>query len=181
MTSIFFFKKKKTTLKKLFPSKEIIKDLSIKSVKTLSLAEKNDLTFFDKPSYSHLASSTNAGVCVTTDKLKKYVSKKTQTIIVKNVLYELALVLKKIYISAEIDYPDLSLKKPSLQKNKAVKFGNQLGLEVHAGHGLTFHSAKILSKIKNIQEFNIGHFLIGEAIFIGLSNSIKLFKKILKS
>ena len=64
---------------------------------------------------------------------------------------------------------------------KAVKFGNQLGLEVHAGHGLTFHSAKILSKIKNIQEFNIGHFLIGEAIFIGLSNSIKLFKKILKS
>jgi len=63
---------------------------------------------------------------------------------------------------------------------KAVKLGNKLGLEVHAGHGLTFHSSKILSKIKGIQEFNIGHFLIGEAIFIGLSKSIKLFKKILK-
>jgi pyridoxine 5-phosphate synthase len=63
---------------------------------------------------------------------------------------------------------------------KAVKLGNKLGLEVHAGHGLTFHSAKILSKIKGIHEFNIGHFLIGEAIFIGLSNSIKSFKKILK-
>jgi pyridoxine 5-phosphate synthase len=60
---------------------------------------------------------------------------------------------------------------------KAVKTGNQLGLEVHAGHGLTFYSAKILSKIKGIQEFNIGHFLIGEAIFIGLSKTIKLFKK----
>jgi pyridoxine 5-phosphate synthase len=64
---------------------------------------------------------------------------------------------------------------------KAVKLGNQLGLEVHAGHGLTFKSAKILSKINGIHEFNIGHFLIGEAIFVGLSSSIKSFKKILKS
>ena len=63
---------------------------------------------------------------------------------------------------------------------KAVKLGNKLGLEVHAGHGLTFHSSKILSNVKGIQEFNIGHFLIGEAIFVGLSKSIKLFKKILK-
>jgi len=63
---------------------------------------------------------------------------------------------------------------------KAVILCNKLGLEVHAGHGLTLQSAKILSKIKGIQEFNIGHFLIGEAIFIGLSNSIKQFIKILK-
>ena len=64
---------------------------------------------------------------------------------------------------------------------KAVKLGNKLGLEVHAGHGLTYQSAIILSKIKGIQEYNIGHFLIGESIFVGLSNSIKMFKKILKS
>ncbi|MDC1130918.1 pyridoxine 5'-phosphate synthase [Pelagibacteraceae bacterium] len=63
---------------------------------------------------------------------------------------------------------------------KAVKIGNKLGLEVHAGHGLTFKSAKILSKLNGIHEFNIGHFLIGEAIFVGLSNSIKTFKKILR-
>ena len=44
---------------------------------------------------------------------------------------------------------------------KAVNFGNLLGLEVHAGHGLTYKSAKILSKVKGITEFNIGHFLIG--------------------
>ena len=62
----------------------------------------------------------------------------------------------------------------------AVKRGNQLGLEVHAGHGLTFSSAKILSKLKGIHEFNIGHFLIGEAIFVGLPKTIKLFKNILK-
>ncbi len=74
-----------------------------------------------------------------------------------------------------------SYKKELNRIKKAVNLGNKLGLEVHAGHGLTFRSAKILTKIKGIQEYNIGHFLIGEAVFIGLSNSIKLFKKILKS
>ena len=64
---------------------------------------------------------------------------------------------------------------------KAVKEGNKLGLEVHAGHGLTFKSAQILTKIKGIEEFNIGHFLIGESIFEGMSSVIKTFKKILKS
>ena len=63
---------------------------------------------------------------------------------------------------------------------KAVIKGNKLGLEVHAGHGLTFNSAKILSKIRGIQEFNIGHFLIGESIFIGMPKAINQFKKILK-
>jgi len=72
-------------------------------------------------------------------------------------------------------------KNELIKIKKAVKLGNDLGLEVHAGHGLTFRSAKILSKLKGIHEFNIGHFLIGESIFVGLSNSIKLFKKILKS
>ena len=76
-------------------------------------------------------------------------------------------------------------KKKSFNKEfskikKAIILGNRLGLEVHAGHGITFDSAKILSKINGIQEFNIGHFLIGEAIFIGLSDGIKQFKKILK-
>ena len=63
---------------------------------------------------------------------------------------------------------------------KAVEKGNNLGLEVHAGHGLTYISAKILSKIKGIKEFNIGHFLIGESIFQGMPSTIKKFKKILK-
>ena len=62
---------------------------------------------------------------------------------------------------------------------KAVILGNKLGLEVHAGHGLTFKSAKILKKIKGIKEFNIGHFLIRESIFEGLGKTIKKFKRIL--
>ena len=71
--------------------------------------------------------------------------------------------------------------KNELKKiKKAVILGNRFGLEVHAGHGLTFKSAKILSKIKGISEFNIGHFLIGESIYIGLGNTIKKFRKIIK-
>jgi pyridoxine 5-phosphate synthase len=63
---------------------------------------------------------------------------------------------------------------------KAVDYANKLGLEVHAGHGLTYKSTKILSKVKGIKEFNIGHFLIGEAIFVGLDKSLKRFKEIIK-
>lgn len=71
--------------------------------------------------------------------------------------------------------------KSELKKiQKAVNFGNTLGLNVHAGHGLTFQSAKILSKIKGIKEFNIGHFLIGESIFLGMKNTIKEFRRIIK-
>ena len=58
---------------------------------------------------------------------------------------------------------------------------NNLGLEVHAGHGLDYKTTKILSKVKEIKEFNIGHYLIGESIFFGLSNVIRNFKKILRN
>ena len=63
---------------------------------------------------------------------------------------------------------------------KAVNYATYLRLDVHAGHGLTYKSAKIISKIKKIKEFNIGHFLIGESIYIGLPEAIKKFQKILK-
>ena len=62
---------------------------------------------------------------------------------------------------------------------KSVNFANNIGLEVHAGHGITFSSAKLLSRIKGIKEFNIGHFLIGESIFTGIKDCLKKFKKIL--
>jgi pyridoxine 5-phosphate synthase len=64
---------------------------------------------------------------------------------------------------------------------RIIQAGSDLGLEVHAGHGLTYNSAKILAKLKNIKEFNIGHFLIGESIFVGMSSTIKTFKRILNS
>ena len=59
-------------------------------------------------------------------------------------------------------------------------YAKKLGIEVHAGHGLDYKTTKILSKINEIKEFNIGHFIIGESIFFGLSKVIKNFKKIIK-
>ena len=47
-------------------------------------------------------------------------------------------------------------------------FANKLGIEVHAGHGMDYKTTKVLSKIKGIKEFNIGHFIIGESIFLDL-------------
>jgi pyridoxine 5-phosphate synthase len=64
---------------------------------------------------------------------------------------------------------------------KTSKLANKLDIEVHAGHGLDYKTTKILSKINEIQEFNIGHFIIGEAIFFGLSKVIKNFKKIIRN
>ena len=63
---------------------------------------------------------------------------------------------------------------------KAVNYAHSSGLKVNAGHGLTYKSAKIISKIKDISEFNIGHFIISESLFVGLRRSIKNFKKIIK-
>ncbi len=49
------------------------------------------------------------------------------------------------------------------------------------GDGLDYKTTKILTKIREIEEFNIGHFIIGEAVFFGFSSVIKEFKKIIKN
>ena len=67
-----------------------------------------------------------------------------------------------------------------LKIKKCALFAHKIGLEVHAGHGMDYETTKILSKIKYIEEFNIGHFIIGESIFIGLKNTIKKILKIIK-
>ena len=75
----------------------------------------------------------------------------------------------------ELDYEnELSKIKES------VSFANSIGLEPHIGHGITFKSIVELSNIKNVKEFNIGHFIIGESIFIGLKESIRTFKSLIK-
>ena len=71
-----------------------------------------------------------------------------------------------------------------LNEYKRIKkcsiLANNLSIEVHAGHGLDYKTTHLLTQIKQIKEFNIGHYLIGESIFYGLKTIIKRFKKILK-
>ena len=63
---------------------------------------------------------------------------------------------------------------------RCATIANNLGIKVHAGHGLDYKTTKLLSRVKEIEEFNIGHYLIGESIFFGFSKVIKNFKKIIK-
>jgi pyridoxine 5-phosphate synthase len=71
-------------------------------------------------------------------------------------------------------------KNELLKIKKCSNIADKLGLEVHAGHGLDYKSTKMLNKINQIKEFNIGHFIIGESILHGLNNVIKRFKILLK-
>ena len=64
---------------------------------------------------------------------------------------------------------------------KSASLAKKILLDVHAGHGLTYLTAMKISKIKDISEFNIGHFIISESIFIGLKNAIFKFKKIINN
>ncbi|MCB2113803.1 MAG: pyridoxine 5'-phosphate synthase [Parvularculaceae bacterium] len=62
---------------------------------------------------------------------------------------------------------------------KAAAFAHSLGLEVHAGHGLTFHNVQPVAAIGELVELNIGHFLIGESIFMGLAESVKEMRRLM--
>ncbi len=64
--------------------------------------------------------------------------------------------------------------------SECSRIANNLSIDVHAGHGLDYKTTKLLTKVKQIKEFNIGHYLIGESIFYGLNTVIKNFKKLLK-
>ena len=55
---------------------------------------------------------------------------------------------------------------------KAANFGKNLGLEIHGGHGLTYDSVKYIASIPEMKELNIGHFLISQAVFDGIENTI---------
>ncbi len=61
----------------------------------------------------------------------------------------------------------------------AARYGVAIGLEVHAGHGLTFDTVSPIAAIEEIVELNIGHFLIGEAIFGGLESAISQMRALM--
>jgi len=54
--------------------------------------------------------------------------------------------------------------------------GKSLGLEVHAGHGLDYATAETIAALPEVVELNIGHFLVGEAVFEGLADTIKFMR-----
>ncbi len=154
MNSNLFFKKKRLKIRKIFNKSKLDFDFIVNDVKPLSSAKKNDLTFFDSIKYMRQATQTRAGACLTTEKLSKFLPSKTKKIIVKNVLFELANVLKNIYPAADVDYPDIFLKPPKKSKFKSVKFGNnvligknvQIGKNTFVGNNTLIESNVIIGK-----------------------------------
>jgi pyridoxine 5-phosphate synthase len=62
---------------------------------------------------------------------------------------------------------------------EGARYGADLGLEVHAGHGLSFDTVKPIARLPELAELNIGHFLVGEAIFIGLEASVREMRRLM--
>ena len=110
MKIVNFFEKKSYKIKDLFPKTKFKNNFTVSNIKSLRFAKKNELTFFDTIKYKSFASDTEASFCITTNKLEKFLPKNVEKIIVKNVLFELAVVMSKIFPKSDIDFPDLTVK-----------------------------------------------------------------------
>ncbi|MEO1040983.1 MAG: pyridoxine 5'-phosphate synthase [Pseudomonadota bacterium] len=62
---------------------------------------------------------------------------------------------------------------------RGAELAHELGIEVHAGHGLTFFNVQNIAALPQVRELNIGHFLVGEAVFMGLDGAIKEMKRLI--
>ena len=81
-------------------------------------------------------------------------------------------------------FANASSKKEKMELDKILKTTNYAKNEnfsIRAGHGLTYDKVIEILKVKNIEELNIGHFLIGEAIFDGLEKVVKKMKYLIKN
>ncbi len=74
--------------------------------------------------------------------------------------------------------PDLREKE--LERiREASTYGHSLGLEMHAGHGLSFDTVQDVAALPELHELNIGHFLVGEAMFLGLVPAIQRMRQLM--
>lgn len=80
------------------------------------------------------------------------------------------------HAEGRIDERDAELER----LREMCTFAHQLGLEVHAGHGLTYDTVKPVAAFPEVMELNIGHFLVGESIFRGLGPAIKEMRRLME-
>ena len=83
-------------------------------------------------------------------------------------------------------YCDAVLERQSAKRDgelarlvSAAREGAALGLEVHAGHGLTYENVKPIAAIPELAELNIGHYLVGEAVFVGLEAAVRRMRDLM--
>ena len=89
----------------------------------------------------------------------------------------------ELHTGAYSDYHAKGSNKSALDELARISqcsiFADKLGLEVHAGHGLTFENVSPIASIPEVLELNIGHFLIGESIFTGLDTAIHKMRRLM--
>ena len=64
---------------------------------------------------------------------------------------------------------------------RSARFAAELGLEVHAGHGLSYETVSPIAALPEVAELNIGHFLIGESVFLGLGPAIAEMRRLMQN
>ncbi|MDE1967930.1 MAG: pyridoxine 5'-phosphate synthase [Alphaproteobacteria bacterium] len=85
----------------------------------------------------------------------------------------------ELHTGAYCDAAGIARTRELERLRRAAALADELGLECHAGHGLSFETVGAVAAIPTIVELNIGHFLIGEAIFGGLDSAIKRMRALM--
>ncbi len=83
------------------------------------------------------------------------------------------------YCEAVIREDRAAIEQELVRIRDMAEYADGLGLEVHAGHGLTFDSVGPIAELPQVVELNIGHFLVGEAIFGGLDSAIRRMRSLM--
>ncbi|MEJ1998749.1 MAG: pyridoxine 5'-phosphate synthase [Maritimibacter sp.] len=79
------------------------------------------------------------------------------------------------HYAGEFDKRDAELER----LREGARLAHSLGLEVHAGHGLTYDTVSPIAAMPEVMELNIGHYLIGEALFMGLDGAIREMRRLM--
>lgn len=83
------------------------------------------------------------------------------------------------YANAFLDGDGAKLERELRRVTDIAALAAKNGIEAHAGHGLTFDNVQPIAAIPQIAELNIGHYLIGEAVFVGLDNAIRRMRELM--
>ena len=83
------------------------------------------------------------------------------------------------YCERALDGDRASVDHQIARLAQAARLGAAAGLEVHAGHGLTFDTVQTVARMPQMVELNIGHFLIGEAMFTGLASAVQRMRALM--
>tara|TARA_B100000780_G_scaffold275612_1_gene242571 strand:+ start:352 stop:1074 length:723 start_codon:yes stop_codon:yes gene_type:complete len=182
---------------KICKDKKIITNLEISlNDKILKIALKNKPKFICIVPENRKEVTTEGGLNLSKNKDKindiilKFKEKDIRTSVFINPNLKDIMIAKDLNVNCiELHTGKISnlIKNKKNYKNEYQKIkqccilAKKFNIDVHAGHGLDYKTTSILTKIVEITEFNIGHFIIGESISYGLNKTIKKFKKILNN